>query len=113
MPQAPQRLRLVTALSGVGAGKVSAASYGGLESAAWHAESTLIGLRALAGRRSAQGWEAVQMVDSGLSQAQIAAELQISRSAVSQRLAKANWDEVRRLAEVAGTALAAAMESGR
>jgi hypothetical protein len=52
------------------------------------------GLRLLASvrtRRSEQGWQAVDLVDQGHSQAEVAARLDISRQAVSQRLLTAQW----------------------
>lgn len=52
-------------------------------------------------RRSAQGHEAVALARTGLTQAQIADELGISKQAVSQRLAAAGWQ-----AELAGRTLA-------
>lgn len=111
--RSPQGLRLLSSLIGEGRGSVSTASYGGLQEAARQAESALIGLRALASRRTPEGWEVIEMATSGASQAQIAKQLRVSRSAISQRLAIANFDEVNRLAELARLTLAAAMESDR
>lgn len=111
--RSPQGLRLLSALTGEGRGTVSTASYGGLQDAARYAESALIGLRALASRRTPEGWEVIEMAANGASQAQIAEQLGVSRSAISQRLATANFDEVNRLAELAALTLAAAMEADR
>ena len=111
--RSPQGLRLLSALTGEGRGSVSTASYGGLQDAARYAESALIGLRALASRRTPEGWEVSEMAANGASQAQIAEQLRVSRSAISQRLAIANFDEVNRLAELTALTLAAAMEADR
>ncbi len=104
-----QLLRLISALEQPPGRTVTPAPYGGLQQAGWYAESALIGLRALAGRRSVQGWEVVELSERGLSQTEIAAELGISDSAVSQRIAAASRDEVTRLAELSVVTLAAAM----
>lgn len=55
------------------------------------ADAALTLLAALVLRRSEQGHEAVELARRGLSQAQIADRLDISRQAVSQRLAAAGW----------------------
>ena len=63
------------------------------------AESALWLLVALLRRRTPEGWEIVQMAGSGLSGREMAARLDISPSAVSQRLARAGAHEGRRGAE--------------
>lgn len=55
------------------------------------AEAVLWLLGALRSRRTASGWQAVDLVRDGRSQAEIAAELGVSRQAVGQRLAAAHW----------------------
>lgn len=55
------------------------------------AETVLALLLALRGRRSDAGWEAADLSDAGLTQAEIADRLAISRQAVSQRLQAAQW----------------------
>ena len=55
------------------------------------AEAVLRLLRAVWARRTASGWEAVDRVREGRNQAEVAAELRISRQAVGQRLAAAEW----------------------
>lgn len=55
----------------------------------------------LRARRSARGWEAVELLEQGLAQNEIAIRLQITESAVSQRLAAAQW----RVEEAASPAL--------
>lgn len=68
------------------------------------AEAALIMLRTVLSGRSRHGWEAVDAVSAGDSQAEVAARLEVSESAVSQRLARAAWRE-----SVRGSALAAAL----
>jgi len=48
---------------------------------------------AIVARRSEAGWEAVDMVESGLSQTEVAERLGISKQAVSQRLRAAWWPQ--------------------
>ena len=61
-------------------------------------------------RRSAEGWEAVRRMVAGLSQTAVAAELGVSKQAVSQRLRAAGWAQ-----DVAGRRTAARLlaEAGR
>lgn len=68
------------------------------------AEAALVMLRTVLARRSRPGWEVVDAVSVGDSQAEVAARLAVSESAVSQRLARAAWRE-----SVRGSALAAAL----
>jgi hypothetical protein len=61
-----------------------------------HDLDALLGLLAVVTRgRTRQAWEAIDLVESGLSQAEVAAKLSISPQAVSQRLAAAHWREER------------------
>jgi hypothetical protein len=53
------------------------------------AETALWLLRGTLARRSAEGWELMDLLDAGLTNAQAAASLGISPSAVSQRLGRA------------------------
>ncbi|MGV8849762.1 MAG: transposase [Propionibacteriaceae bacterium] len=53
------------------------------------AETALWLLRGTLARRSAEGWELMDLLDAGLTNTQAAAALGISPSAVSQRLARA------------------------
>lgn len=46
---------------------------------------------ALRSRRTGPGWQAVDLMAGGLTQAEIASRLQISRQAVGQRLQAAQW----------------------
>jgi hypothetical protein len=55
------------------------------------AEAVLWLLGALWSRRTESGWQAVDLAREGSSQAEIAAELGVSRQAVGQRLAAAQW----------------------
>jgi DNA-binding NarL/FixJ family response regulator len=53
------------------------------------AETALWLLRGTLARRSAEGWELMDLLDAGLTNAQAAESLGVSPSAVSQRLARA------------------------
>lgn len=108
-----QSLRLISALQGEGHGDVSAATYGGLQEAAWYSESALIALRALAGRRTSEGWEVIELATRTGTQREVAQQLGITQAAVSQRLTAAAVDEVDRLRELAIITVAAAMEWSR
>lgn len=57
-------------------------------------ESALWLLRSVAGRRTDEGWALADLLGQGLTQAEIADRLQISRSAVSQRASRASIIEV-------------------
>jgi len=81
--------------------------YGGAHRAR-QAESALWLLTAVLRRRTPEGWEIVDMADAGLSGRDIADRLEISPSAVSQRLARAALNEGRRGAELAEALLAEA-----
>jgi DNA-binding NarL/FixJ family response regulator len=91
-------LRLGT---GVGGGR-----YGELDEVARDAESALWLLRSVLGRRSREGWELMDLLDQGLTNAQAAAELGISPSAVSQRLNRAARQEQLRGTELSERLLA-------
>jgi hypothetical protein len=54
-------------------------------------EVTLRLLAALRARRTAQGWEAVDLAAQRLNHGEVAEQLGITRQAVSQRLAAAGW----------------------
>lgn len=62
------------------------------------AETALWLLRGTLGRRSAEGWEVVDLLDAGLTHAEVAARLGISPSAVSQRVGRAARTEGARAA---------------
>ncbi|TFV51694.1 hypothetical protein [Blastococcus sp. TF02A-35] len=72
------------------------------------AQSVLSALAVLLGRRSAQAWEAIDLVDGGRTQAEAAAELGITRQAVGQRLAAAAWELERELRPTGARLLARA-----
>jgi len=54
-------------------------------------EALLTLLLLLRQRRTGEGWEAVDLLDRGLAQVEIAASLGISTAAVSQRVKAALW----------------------
>jgi hypothetical protein len=81
--------------------------YGGADRAR-QAESALWMLTVLLRRRTPEGWEIADMADTGLTGRDIADRLEISPSAVSQRLARAALHEGRRGAELAEALLAEA-----
>lgn len=80
---------------------VGAAGYRELADAARDAESALWLLRSVLTRRSTEGWELMDLLDEGLTNAEAAQRLSISPSAVSQRLARAARQEASRGAELA------------
>jgi hypothetical protein len=55
--------------------------------------ATLDLLAALLRARSPQAWQAIDLIEPGRSQAEVAAKLGITRQAVGQRLAAAHWRE--------------------
>jgi predicted DNA-binding protein (UPF0251 family) len=69
------------------------------------AQAVLTALAALVERRSDQAWEAIELVEGGLSQAEAAEQLGISRQAVGQRLAAGLWEVERDLAPTAARLL--------
>lgn len=79
------------------------------ESALRHAEWVLILLRALASRRTSEGWEIAAALDRVKSGSLVAKELGISPSAVSQRSSRAAVREVRMGARLAVALLDVAM----
>lgn len=72
------------------------------------AQAVLTALAALLERRSDQAWEAIELVESGRTQAQAASELGITRQAVGQRLAAGLWEVERDLRPTAARLLARA-----
>ena len=58
---------------------------------AGRAQAALDLLAAVVARRTARGWEAVDLTAAGLTQAGVGARLGISKQAVSQRLQAAEW----------------------
>ncbi len=98
-------------------GGVCVAAAAGAEAEAQDAEVVLHLLGALRERRTAQGWQAVDLMVASENQAEAAAQLGISRQAVGQRLQAAAWTLERRtvptLARLLERAEAAAAEPGR
>jgi DNA-directed RNA polymerase specialized sigma24 family protein len=72
------------------------------------AQAVLSALAALLERRSDQAWEAIELVETGRTQAEAAAELEITRQAVGQRLAAGLWEVERDLRPTAARLLAGA-----
>jgi hypothetical protein len=75
---------------------VTATRYGELHDAATDAETALWLWRGGLSRRSQEGWELMDLLDSGLTNTEAAKTLGVSPSAVSQRLAAAAREESRR-----------------
>lgn len=98
---APANLRLVAA------GTVGAGPYG--ETVAQRAEAALVMLRALVSRRTAEGWEIMDVLEEAGSGRRAAERLRISPSAVSQRAARAARAESLLGADLATSLLAEAM----
>jgi hypothetical protein len=61
------------------------------------AQAVLTALAVIVERRSEQAWEAIELVNTGRTQAEAAVALGISRQAVGQRLAAGLWDVERDL----------------
>ena len=76
--------------------------------AAESAQAVLGLLAAVVQRRTPAGWEAVDLLTSGLSRAEAATELGISRQALSQRLLVGMWPQEERARRVAADLLSAA-----
>lgn len=74
------------------------------------AEAALILFRTLLTRRTDKGWEVVDAMADGATQAQVAERLGVSESAVSQRLGRAGWREGVRGAELVTSLLAAVQD---
>ena len=72
---------------------VGADRYGELVDLTRDAEAALWLLRSVLARRSPEGWELMDLLDEGLSNAEAAERLGISPSAVSQRLGRAARQE--------------------
>jgi len=72
---------------------VPGGGYGDLGVAATDAETAIWLLRGTLARRSREGWELMDLLDSGITGAEAAARLGISRSAVSQRLGASAREE--------------------
>lgn len=75
-------------------------------------QAVLGALALLVDRRSEPAWEAIAQVSAGRTQAQAAAALGISRQAVGQRLAAAQWDLEQELRPAAARLLARAAGEG-
>ncbi|HSK33951.1 MAG TPA: winged helix-turn-helix transcriptional regulator [Propionicimonas sp.] len=84
---------------------VSGDADGEVNDAAQDAEAALWLLRTVLARRSEEGWELMDLLEAGLTNARAAERLGISPSAVSQRLARALRTEVDRGSLLAGRLL--------
>lgn len=80
----------------------------GTADAARNAEAVLGLLSTVVQRRSAAGWQAADLVASGLSQTEAASRLGITKQAMSQRLHAALWTHESRVRPVAALLLAVA-----
>ena len=69
------------------------------------AQAVLSALAVVVQRRSAQAWEAIELVGGGRTQAAAAAALGVSRQAVGQRLASGLWELERELRPTAARLL--------
>lgn len=98
--------RTAVEAAGTAPGHLAARIAGGESEALELAEAALVLLRSLLARRTRNGWEVVDAMTIGESQAVVAARLGISESAVSQRLARADWREGLRGATLAAALLA-------
>lgn len=87
-------------------------AYRELIDASSDAETALWLLRSVLGRRSEEGWELMDLLDKGLTNARAAERLAISPSAVSQRLARAARPEAARAAQLASRLLARLQATG-
>ena len=77
-----------------------------------HDADVALGLvAALRDRRTEPGWQAVDLITEGLTQAEIASRLQISRQAVGQRLQAAQWSLEREARPLLARLLAQAEEA--
>lgn len=76
--------------------------------AADDADALLGLLSALVARRSGPAWEALDLLADGLTMTEAAAKLEVSRQAVSQRLAAGLWHQERAARPAAARLLAAA-----
>ncbi len=85
---------------------VSATRYRELDAAVKDAETAIWLWRSTLSRRSQEGWELMDLLDAGLTNAEAAKALGISPSAVSQRLAAAAREEGRRGAALSARLLA-------
>jgi hypothetical protein len=79
------------ALAALGTADLDAAELDAAELDAADVEALLGMLLLVRQRRSAEGWQAIDLVQSGLSQAEAAVQLGISTAAISQRLKTASW----------------------
>jgi hypothetical protein len=78
---------------------------GAVPADAGDAQAVLTALAVVIQRRSDQAWEAISLVGSGRTQADVAAALGITRQAVGQRLAAGLWDLERDLRPTAARLL--------
>ncbi|MGY1591449.1 hypothetical protein ACI79D_05675 [Geodermatophilus sp. SYSU D00708] len=105
---APAVLAARRAVDAAGQRGVRLAVRGVVPPDAGDAQAVLTALAVLVQRRSAQAWQAIELVGAGRTQAQAAAALGISRQAVGQRLAAGLWELERELRPTAARLLARA-----
>jgi hypothetical protein len=96
------------AVDAAGQRSVRLAVRGAVPPDAADAQAVLSALAVVVQRRSAQAWQAIELVGAGQTQARAAAALGISRQAVGQRLAAGQWELERELRPTAARLLARA-----
>ncbi|SHN77862.1 hypothetical protein SAMN05660350_02578 [Geodermatophilus obscurus] len=96
------------AVDAAGQRSVRLAVRGAVPPDAGDAQAVLSALAVVVQRRSAQAWEAIELVRAGRTQAAAAAALGVSRQAVGQRLAAGLWELERELRPTAARLLARA-----
>jgi hypothetical protein len=101
----PAHLCARRALDAAAQRSVRLAVRGAVPPDAGDAQAVLSALAVVVQRRSAQAWEAIELVGAGRTQADAAASLGISRQAVGQRLAAGLWDLERELRPTAARLL--------
>ncbi len=101
----PAHLYARRAVDAAGQRSVRLAVRGAVPADAGDAQAVLSALAVVVQRRSAQAWEALELVGAGHTQAGAAAALGVSRQAVGQRLAAGLWELERELRPTAARLL--------
>ncbi len=101
----PAHLYARRAVDAAGQRSVRLAVRGAVPADAGDAQAVLSALAVVVQRRSAQAWEALELVGAGHTQAGAAAALGVSRQAVGQRLTAGLWELERELRPTAARLL--------